>query len=108
VLTLASFAPADPARVQAFTRSAFATLRERGCTRLTIDVSANGGGDDAVWLESVLPHLATRPYRTGSTYRKKVLATDEAKGGRQATSCAAKSPRGTSHSPATRCASRDR
>lgn len=82
VLTMASFAPAEPARVQAFTRAAFATLRERGCTKLTIDVSANGGGDDAVWLDGLLPYLATRAYRTGSTYRKKVLETNEAKGER--------------------------
>ncbi|AVR95284.1 S41 family peptidase [Pseudoduganella armeniaca] len=82
VLTMASFAPADPARVQAFTRAAFASLRERACTKLTIDVSANGGGDDAVWLDGLLPYLATRPYRTGSTYRKKVLETNEAKGER--------------------------
>jgi len=80
VLTVAWFAPADPARVLAFTRSAFATLRERGTRELTIDISANGGGDDAVWLEGLMPYLATQPYRTGSTYRKKVLETNAATG----------------------------
>jgi Peptidase family S41 len=80
VLTVASFSPGDPARVLAFMRAAFATLRERGTRELTIDISANGGGDDAVWLEGLLPYLATQPYRTGSTYRKKVLETNAAKG----------------------------
>jgi len=80
VLTAASFAPADPARVLAFFRTAFATLRERGTRELTIDVSANGGGNDAIWLEGLLPYLATQPYRTGSTYRKKVLEPNPATG----------------------------
>ncbi len=82
VLTAGSFAPADPARAQAFLRDAFATLRERGTGKLLIDISANGGGDDAVWLDGLLPYLATQPYRTGSTYRKKVLETNAAKGER--------------------------
>ena len=80
VLTVPSFAPADPARVLVFARSAFATLRERGTRELTIDISANGGGDDAVWLEGLMPYLATQPYRTGSTYRKRVLETNAATG----------------------------
>lgn len=82
VLTVGSFGPTDPARVQAFLREAFATLRERRTRSLVIDISANGGGDDAVWLDGLLPCLATRPYRTGSTYRKKVLETNAAKGER--------------------------
>lgn len=80
VLTAASFAPAEPARVLEFFRTAFATLREQGTRELTIDVSANGGGDDAIWLEGLMPYLATQPYRTGSTYRRKVLETNAAKG----------------------------
>jgi len=79
-LTVGSFAPADPGRVLAFLRSAFATLRERNTRELTIDISANGGGDDAIWLEGLMPYLATQPYRTGSTYRKKVLEPNVAKG----------------------------
>jgi len=69
VLTLDSFSLADPAPFVAFTRDAFARIRAQGVSRLVIDISANGGGDDALWLDGLMPYLATRPYRTGSTFR---------------------------------------
>jgi len=69
VLTVDTFSLADPAPFLAFTRDAFARIREQGVTTLIVDVSRNGGGDDAVWLDGLMPYLATRPYRTGSTYR---------------------------------------
>lgn len=69
VLTVDSFSLADPAPFLAFTRDAFARLRAQGVKRLTIDISANGGGDDVHWLEGLMPYLASRPYRTGSTFR---------------------------------------
>lgn len=69
VLTVDTFGLADPAPFLAFTRDAFARIRAQGVTSLVIDVSKNGGGDDVVWLEGLMPYLATKPYRTGSTYR---------------------------------------
>ncbi|MFC0251872.1 S41 family peptidase [Massilia consociata] len=69
VLTVDSFDQADPAPFAAFTRDAFARIREAGVTELVIDISNNGGGNDALWLEGLMPYLANRPYRTGSTYR---------------------------------------
>eukprot|EP01034_Spumella_vulgaris_P036068 gene36067-44481_t len=33
-----------------------------------------------MWLEGLMPYIAGQPYRTGSTYRKKVLETSAAKG----------------------------
>ena len=69
VLTLGTFSLADPAPFLAFTRAAFACLGARGATPLVIDISRNGGGDDALWLDGLMPYIATRPYRTGSTYR---------------------------------------
>ncbi len=69
VLTVDSFSLADPAPFLAFTHDAFARLREQGATSLVVDVSRNGGGDDAVWLDGLMPYLATQPYRTGSTFR---------------------------------------
>ena len=68
VLTVDSFSLADPAPFQAFTRAAFARMRAQGVTRLVIDISNNGGGDDAIWLDGLMPYLASRPYRTGSTF----------------------------------------
>ncbi|MDY0975547.1 S41 family peptidase [Massilia sp. CFBP9012] len=69
VLTVDTFNMADPAPFLAFTRDAFARIRAQGVTSLVIDISKNGGGDDAVWLEGLMPYLATQPYRTGSTFR---------------------------------------
>lgn len=69
VLKVDTFGLSDPAPFRAFTRDAFARIREQGVTTLVIDISRNGGGDDAVWLDGLMPYFATRPYRTGSTYR---------------------------------------
>lgn len=72
VLTIHSFAPDDREKFLAFTLAAFTKLRQTGAKELTIDISANGGGDDATWLDGLMPYLATRAYRTGSTYKRKV------------------------------------
>lgn len=80
LLGLGSFGWPDKPRVLAFTRDCFARLRAAGTTRLLIDVSANGGGDDDLWYDGVMPYVATRPWRNGSTYLKRVVADDPAKG----------------------------
>lgn len=69
VLTVTSFSQPDTAPFLDFTRQAFERLQAEGATALEIDISENGGGDDAVWLDGLMPYLASRPYRTGSTYR---------------------------------------
>lgn len=82
VLTAASFDGAHHARFVAFTRDAFRRLRDENVATLVIDVAANGGGDDAMWLDGLMPYLADRPYRTGSTYVKRVLEADPSRGER--------------------------
>lgn len=82
VLTAGSFDAAFQDRFVQFTRTAFARMRDEGVTELTIDISDNGGGDDAMWLDGLMPYLATRPYRTGSTYVKMVAEPDTARGER--------------------------
>lgn len=79
-LTIASFAPNDREKFLAFTRDAFTQLQQAGTQLLTIDISANGGGDDASWLDGLMPYLATSSYRTGSTYKKKVLEANTERG----------------------------
>lgn len=69
VLTISSFNLADAAPFLDFTRAAFTRIKAEGVSTLEIDISRNGGGNDAIWLDGVMPYLATRPYRTGSTYR---------------------------------------
>lgn len=79
-LTINSFAPAEREKFLAFTREAFTKLREAGTSLLVIDIGANGGGDDATWLDGLMPYLATSEYRTGSTYRKKVIQANVERG----------------------------
>lgn len=80
LLGLGSFGWPDKPRVLAFMRDCFARLRAAGTTRLLIDVSANGGGDDDLWIDGVMPYVAKRPWRNGSTHLKRVIAEDPAKG----------------------------
>lgn len=73
VLRIDTFAWPDKDRVVAFHRDAFARLREARVETLLIDVRSNGGGNDDQWIDALLPHLATTPYRWASSYRKKIL-----------------------------------
>lgn len=56
-----------------FTQDAFRKMHDAGVRRLIIDVRDNGGGDDAMWIEGILPYVATKPYRWASTYKKRVV-----------------------------------
>jgi hypothetical protein len=80
VLTAGSFDHAFKERFLALTQAAFAQIREDGTSMLFIDISANGGGDDDLWLDGLMPYLATQPYRTGSAYVKKVIEPNPARG----------------------------
>ena len=79
LLTVSSFAWGDKAQFLAFTHDAFAKLRAAAARNLIIDVRANGGGDDVMWIEGILPYFATKPYRWASRYRKRVVVADAAK-----------------------------
>lgn len=70
-LTIASFVWEDKARYLRFTHDCFARMKVASTDRLVIDVSANGGGDDDMWKDGILRYIATRPYKQGSTYRKR-------------------------------------
>ena len=80
ILTLGTFAWPDKQQVLDFMRDAFAKLHAAHTRTLIIDLRDNGGGDDDVWIEGVMPYIATRPFRTGSSYRKRVVVADPAKG----------------------------
>lgn len=70
-LTVASFVWEDKPRFFRFTHDCFARIKAASVDRLVIDVSANGGGDDDMWKDGILRYVATRPYKQGSTYRKR-------------------------------------
>jgi hypothetical protein len=80
LLTVATFSWPRKDEFLAFTRDAFARLRDAGVRRLVIDVRANGGGDDDLWIEGILPYIATKPYRWASTYEKRVLERNRDEG----------------------------
>jgi len=80
VLKLGTFAWPKKDEVLAFTRSAFESLRQWKTKTLIIDLRDNGGGNDDQWIEGVMPYLAARRWRTASTYRKRVVVADPAKG----------------------------
>jgi len=73
LLTINTFAWPDKPQFTAFTADAFRQMREAGVQTLLIDVRANGGGNDDMWIDGVLRYIADKPYRWASTYRKKVI-----------------------------------
>lgn len=80
LLKVGTFDTGFKTRFLALTRMAFARMREEGVSTLFIDISENGGGDDDMWLEGLLPYIAVQPYRTGSTYTKRVIEPNPARG----------------------------
>jgi hypothetical protein len=79
ILSLRTFAWPDKNEVLAFTKQSFEALRRRNIKTLIIDLRDNGGGNDDQWIEGVMPYLATKRFRTASTYRKRVVTPDPAK-----------------------------
>ncbi len=73
VLTLNTFYWPDKAAFLTFTQQAFATLKEKNTHTLIIDIRKNGGGDDDLWKDGVMPYLASKPYRHGSNYQLKII-----------------------------------
>jgi C-terminal processing protease CtpA/Prc len=73
VLTINEFYWRDKSAFYDFTRNAFTRIRDAGVKTLIIDIRANGGGDDDVWIEGVMPYIASKPYRNGSTYLLRII-----------------------------------
>jgi C-terminal processing protease CtpA/Prc len=61
----------DKQRYLRFTHECFARLKAERVTQLVIDVSANGGGNDDMWMEGILRYIADRPYKHASRYIKR-------------------------------------
>lgn len=73
VLTIRSFYWKDKARYYAFMKHAFVRIKQAKVTTLVIDIRDNGGGDDDMWMHGILDYIADKPYRWGSTYKKRIL-----------------------------------
>ena len=73
LLTIDEFYWSNKPKFYEFTRAAFERMRDAGTRTLIIDIRANPGGDDDVWYEGIMPYIATKPYRNGSTYVLKII-----------------------------------
>jgi hypothetical protein len=73
LLAIDEFYWSDKSKFYEFTRTAFERMRDAGTRTLIIDIRANPGGDDDVWYEGIMPYIATKPYRNGSTYLLKII-----------------------------------
>ncbi|MBJ7311879.1 S41 family peptidase [Rugamonas sp. CCM 8940] len=73
LLTINTFYWPDKKQFTDFTEQAFRQMRDAKVKTLLIDVRANGGGNDDMWMDGLLRYIADKPYRWASTYRKKVV-----------------------------------
>lgn len=74
LLTIKSFLwLAQPKRPVEFMAGVFKQIKQAGISHLIIDIRENGGGDDYIWMQGILPYIADKSWRTGSTYKVKVL-----------------------------------
>lgn len=73
VLTVNQFYWREKSQFYDFTRDAFARMRAAGTQTLVIDLRGNSGGDDDMWIEGLMPYIATQPFRNGSDYVLKII-----------------------------------
>lgn len=74
LLTINEFGWDDKKAYYDFMDSTFMSLKQNKIKHLIIDIRENGGGDDEFWMKGILKYIANKPYRWGSTYRKKIIA----------------------------------
>ncbi len=74
ILTINEFGWDDKKAYYDFMDSTFMSLKQNNIKHLIIDIRENGGGDDEFWMKGILKYIADKPYRWGSTYRKKIIA----------------------------------
>jgi hypothetical protein len=73
LLTLNTFIWPDKKQFTDFMEQAFKQVRDAKVKTLLVDLRANGGGNDDMWIDGLLRYIADKPYRWASTYRKKVI-----------------------------------
>ena len=108
LLTIDEFYWRDKPQFYAFTREAFARMRDAGTRTLIIDIRANSGGDDDVWIEGIMPYVATRSFSNGSSYRLKIIEGRQKEGQKVGDVVRAARKRYTRRSSTTRCVSKAR
>ena len=66
----------------ALTDSIFNVLRTKKSKHLIIDVRKNGGGDDMMWIEGILPYIAKKKWQRMTHFLGRVREIDQAYPGR--------------------------
>lgn len=66
----------------AYTDSIFAELRAKDSKCLIIDIRFNGGGDDQMWINGIMPYIANKKWQRMSNFLGRVRDIDEAYPGR--------------------------
>ena len=79
-----------------------------GTRTLIIDIRANPGGDDDVWIEGIMPYLATRSFSNGSSYRLKIIEGRQKEGQKVGDIIHSSRKRNTRRTSTTRCVSKAR
>jgi hypothetical protein len=73
VLTVNQFYWREKSKFYDFTRDAFARMQAAGTQTLVIDIRGNSGGDDDMWIEGIMPYIASKPFRNGSDFVLKII-----------------------------------
>ena len=66
----------------AFTDSIFTELRDNRSKYLIIDVRENGGGDDQMWMQGIMPYIAKKKWKRMLHFLGRVREIDQAYPGR--------------------------
>ena len=77
-IKLGSFVTPDYEQFYAFTQDAFAQLKAAGSKHLILDLRHNGGGDDTLWIEGIMPYIAQKPWQRMSHFLGWVRDIDDA------------------------------
>jgi len=54
------------------TKEAFTHFKKAKVDNVIIDIRDNGGGGNSMWQKGIMPYIADKPYRYGSTYKAKI------------------------------------
>jgi len=81
LLTINTFSwGAEYKEVVNFLQNVFQRLQTSSVEHLIIDIRENGGGDDVIWIDGILPYIADKKWRTGGDFRVRMLAGREQDG----------------------------
>ncbi|MEX0299923.1 MAG: S41 family peptidase [Kordiimonas sp.] len=70
------FVPYEYDRWLEFTETAFTNFAAKGVTSLIIDIRSNGGGDDQMWMNGIVPYITTKTWDRMANYKLRITEDD--------------------------------